>query len=67
MRLFNVVTAVYGGDELFDALVHVALVECFGTGAVGGIGLGDGKRVLQQRLVVELTGKRHYIGRDENI
>ena len=67
MRLFNVVTTVYGGDELFDALVHVALVESLGTGAIGGIGLGDGKRVLQQRLVIELTGKRHHIGRDENI
>lgn len=55
--LLDVVSAVYGKEEVIECSLHVALVECCGGIMVLFVGFALGKSRVDGRLVVVVTGK----------
>ena len=66
-RFFDVVSAVYGYEEVIEAFTEVIAVECLYGGLVFDVGFGFLHGLLDSLFVIELLGEPDDFGFDENI
>ena len=66
-RFFDVVSAVYGYEEVVEAFAEVIAVECLYGGLVFDVGFGFLHGLLDSLFVIELLGEPDDFGLDENI